>query len=68
MVHGDVGVLHPGAMGAAVAAQAAKAGATVRWLPRGRSAATRQRAGRLGLRSADSIAELAATCEILLSV
>ena len=68
MDHADVGVLHPGAMGAGVAAQVVGTGATVRWLPRGRSAATRQRADRFGLRSADGIEELTATCDIVLSV
>ncbi|MFF5185978.1 NAD(P)-binding domain-containing protein [Streptomyces sp. NPDC000345] len=68
MVLGDVGIPHPGAMGAGVAAQAVAEGATVRWLPRGRSPATGERAGRLGLRAAGSLAELAATCEVVLSV
>ena len=39
-----VGVLHPGSMGAAIAAQARRVGATVLWCPAGRSAATKQRA------------------------
>ncbi|MER5433272.1 DUF1932 domain-containing protein [Streptomyces sp. NPDC002588] len=71
MVHGEfgeVGVLHPGAMGAGVAAQAVAAGASVRWLPQGRGAATRQRAERLGLKPAASVGELAATCDLVLSV
>ncbi|MFC4503905.1 MULTISPECIES: DUF1932 domain-containing protein [Streptomyces] len=68
MVHGDVGVLHPGAMGAGVAAQAVAAGATVWWLPQGRSAATRRRADALGLRPAASIGELAERCDLVLSV
>ncbi|MFI6038575.1 DUF1932 domain-containing protein [Streptomyces sp. NPDC051315] len=64
----DVGILHPGAMGASVAAQAAAAGARVWWLSAGRSTATRQRAAELGLRSAASLEELAATCDTVLSV
>ncbi|MFJ8111796.1 DUF1932 domain-containing protein [Streptomyces sp. NPDC096132] len=63
-----MGILHPGAMGAGVAAQAVAAGATVRWLPQGRSAATVARAEGLGLRPAGSLEELAATCEVVLSV
>ncbi|WP_406010851.1 DUF1932 domain-containing protein [Streptomyces sp. NBC_00637] len=68
MGHRDVGILHPGAMGARVAAQAVTAGAEVWWLPQGRSAASRDRAVAHGLRSATSLRELAATCEIVLSV
>ncbi|QJS99443.1 NAD(P)-dependent oxidoreductase [Streptomyces asoensis] len=68
MGHRDVGILHPGAMGARVAAQAVTAGAAVWWLPQGRSAASRDRAVEFGLRSAASIEELAATCEVVLSV
>ncbi|MFI5967620.1 DUF1932 domain-containing protein [Streptomyces asoensis] len=64
----DVGILHPGSMGAQVAAQAVAAGATLRWLPQGRSAATRERAGDIGLRPAADLRELAGACEILLSV
>lgn len=68
MGQGDVGILHPGAMGARVAAQAATAGAALWWLPQGRSAASRDRAAAFGLRSAASIEELAGTCEVVLSV
>ncbi|MBK3637391.1 NAD(P)-dependent oxidoreductase [Streptomyces sp. MBT97] len=64
----DVGILHPGSMGAQVAAQAVAAGATLRWLPQGRSEATRERAGDIGLRPAAGLRELAGACEILLSV
>ncbi|MBK3627630.1 NAD(P)-dependent oxidoreductase [Streptomyces sp. MBT49] len=64
----DVGILHPGSMGAQVAAQAVAAGATLRWLPQGRSEATRERAGDIGLRPAADLRELAGACEILLSV
>jgi 3-hydroxyisobutyrate dehydrogenase-like beta-hydroxyacid dehydrogenase len=68
MVHADVGILHPGSMGARVAAQAVAAGAGVRWLAQGRSPATRERAAALGLRAADSMAELTAGCAVVLSV
>ncbi|MFE1923801.1 DUF1932 domain-containing protein [Streptomyces asoensis] len=64
----DVGILHPGSMGAQVAAQAVAAGATLRWLPQGRSEATRERAGDIGLRPVADLRELAGACEILLSV
>jgi 3-hydroxyisobutyrate dehydrogenase-like beta-hydroxyacid dehydrogenase len=68
MDHADVGIVHPGSMGAAVAAQAVAAGARVWWSTRGRSAATRARAAELGLRPAGSLAELAAECAVVLSV
>src|SRR5918996_2451928 len=68
MVDADVGIVHPGAMGAQVAAQAVAAGASVWWLPQGRSAATRERAAELGLRAADNLAELTARCTVVLSV
>lgn len=55
MVHRDVGILHPGAMGASVAAQAVTAGARLWWLRQGRSAATRERAAEAGLRSAATL-------------
>ncbi|MFE9676579.1 DUF1932 domain-containing protein [Streptomyces sp. NPDC006259] len=72
MVHRDVdrsvGVLHPGSMGASVAAQAVAGGAEVRWLPRGRSAATRRRADGIGLRAAADLGELVESCQVILSV
>ncbi|MDH6622456.1 3-hydroxyisobutyrate dehydrogenase-like beta-hydroxyacid dehydrogenase [Streptomyces sp. LBL] len=68
MVRADVGIVHPGSMGAQVAAQAVAAGAGVRWLAEGRSAATRERADALGLETARSMAELTAGCEVILSV
>ncbi|MGW7166920.1 DUF1932 domain-containing protein [Streptomyces sp. NPDC054884] len=68
MGHRDVGILHPGEMGATVAAAAVAAGAEVWWLPRGRSAATRERAAASGLRSASGIEELTGTCRVVLSV
>ncbi|MFE9442309.1 DUF1932 domain-containing protein [Streptomyces sp. NPDC006602] len=68
MLHTDVGIVHPGAMGAQVAAQVMAAGSRVWWLPRERSDATRRRAAELGLRSAGSMAELTAQCTLLLSV
>ncbi|MFD4687651.1 DUF1932 domain-containing protein [Streptomyces sp. NPDC058461] len=65
---GIMGMLHPGAMGAAVAAQAVAAGTTVRWLPAGRSAATRRRAEAIGLLPAADLRELADGCGTLVSV
>lgn len=64
----DVGVLHPGAMGAQVAAQAVAAGHRVHWLPRGRGEATRARAESAGLLAADGVSALAETCDVIISV
>jgi len=55
-------------MGAAVAAQAVAAGATVRWLPEGRGSATRQRAESLGLEPVADMAALAGSCDLIISV
>jgi 3-hydroxyisobutyrate dehydrogenase-like beta-hydroxyacid dehydrogenase len=68
MDHADVGIVHPGSMGAQVAAQAVAAGARVWWSAEGRSAATRERAARIGLAAAGSMAELTAKCRLVLSV
>ena len=50
-------VLHPGAMGAAVAAQAAQSGHQVLWVPAHRSAATQERARKAGLTACLSLRE-----------
>jgi 3-hydroxyisobutyrate dehydrogenase-like beta-hydroxyacid dehydrogenase len=65
---GSVGILHPGAMGARVAQQAAGTGARVWWVETGRSAQSRARAEEAGLGGVESVQELAARCEIILSV
>lgn len=64
----NIGILHPGAMGARVGAQAAGVGARVWWLPEDRGPQTAARARDAGLRPAASMAELAGTCRIILSV
>jgi len=66
--HLNAGILHPGSMGSRVAAQLVEAGTTVWWLPGGRSAATRKRAEGFGLRSAESLEQLASECSMILSV
>ncbi|MFI2761496.1 NAD(P)-binding domain-containing protein [Streptomyces echinatus] len=63
-----VGILHPGSMGAAVAAQASRNGAEVLWCPHGRSPATKERAQRYGLASAGGLAELTERADIILSI
>lgn len=61
-------LLHPGAMGAAVAAQAVAAGHEVLWVPEGRSEATRQRAREAGATACDSLGEALERCEVVLSI
>ncbi|HEY6425338.1 MAG TPA: DUF1932 domain-containing protein [Pseudonocardiaceae bacterium] len=62
-----VGLLHPGRMGAAIAAQVAANGHTVLWCPDGRSEASLHRARDAGLRPT-VLGELLADSEIILSV
>jgi 3-hydroxyisobutyrate dehydrogenase-like beta-hydroxyacid dehydrogenase len=57
-----IGLLHPGAMGAAVGHAATAAGAEVRWLPAGRSPASAARAA--GFVPADTLAD----CDLIISV
>ncbi|WP_406422431.1 DUF1932 domain-containing protein [Streptomyces sp. NBC_00873] len=63
-----VTLLHPGAMGAAVAAQAVKAGHEVLWVPEGRSDATHGRAKEVGATACDSLDEALERSEIVLSI
>ena len=63
-----IGVLHPGQMGAVVAATIRNSGHTVYWASDGRSAETRRRADELGLTDAGSTARLCDECSILVSV
>ncbi|MFF4133727.1 DUF1932 domain-containing protein [Streptomyces mirabilis] len=63
-----VGVLHPGSMGAAVAAQAKLSGAEVLWCQTGRSSATRERALRYGLTAVGDLRELVDRADIVLSI
>ena len=63
-----IGVLHPGEMGAAVAAALRSRGYDVLWASDGRSDATNARAGDAGLRDAGSAEALAAACDVVISV
>ncbi|MFJ3965175.1 DUF1932 domain-containing protein [Streptomyces sp. NPDC090036] len=63
-----VTLLHPGAMGAAVAAQAVAAGHEVLWVPEGRSDATHRRAKEAGATACDSLGEALERSEIVLSI
>ncbi|MGM0350874.1 DUF1932 domain-containing protein [Streptomyces sp. Adlamb9] len=63
-----VGVLHPGSMGAAVAAQARFSGAEVLWCPTERGPASRDRAAKYGLATAGSLGELVERADVILSI
>ncbi|MFR9725032.1 DUF1932 domain-containing protein [Streptomyces sp. MS19] len=60
-------LLHPGEMGAAIGAEAVRAGTRVFWVPSGRSLASRERAKRAGLEAA-SLADALAASDAVLSV
>jgi 3-hydroxyisobutyrate dehydrogenase-like beta-hydroxyacid dehydrogenase len=62
------GILHPGAMGTAVAAAAKNSGCEVYWVSEGRSPNTRRRAADLGLLDAGSLAVLCSRCTVIASV
>ncbi|WP_434591773.1 DUF1932 domain-containing protein [Streptomyces sp. A5-4] len=63
-----VTLLHPGSMGAAVAAQAVEAGHEVLWVPDDRSEATRRRAMEAGAIACDSLGEALERSDVVLSV
>ncbi|WP_217208873.1 NAD(P)-dependent oxidoreductase [Streptomyces sp. AC550_RSS872] len=63
-----VGILHPGSMGAAVAACAATNAAAVLWCRDGRSPASRARAERFGLEPVPTLQELLDRCNVLISL
>jgi 3-hydroxyisobutyrate dehydrogenase-like beta-hydroxyacid dehydrogenase len=63
-----IGILHPGEMGAAVAATARNSGHEVFWASEGRSAETGRRAAQTGLADAGSLARLCHICEVIVSV
>ena len=63
-----IGVLHPGQMGAALAAALRAGGHDVVWASGGRSEATAARASEAGLRDVCSPEAMAGACDIVLSV
>jgi 3-hydroxyisobutyrate dehydrogenase-like beta-hydroxyacid dehydrogenase len=63
-----VGLLHPGAMGAALGAQLRHAGCEVRWASAGRSRGTKRRAWAADLEDAGTLDELVARSDVVLSV
>lgn len=63
-----VGLLHPGEMGTAVGASVVASGARVLWVSEGRGETTAARAREIGLQDAGTLAALARSAEIVLSV
>lgn len=63
-----LGILHPGAMGASVAAALQRGGHAVAWASAGRSAQTRARADPLALDDAGTLSSLCARARTLISV
>jgi 3-hydroxyisobutyrate dehydrogenase-like beta-hydroxyacid dehydrogenase len=68
MTIATVGLLHPGAMGAAVGGVLIDAGHAVLWASEGRSAETAARARRAGLEDVGSVPVLAARSDLVLSI
>jgi 3-hydroxyisobutyrate dehydrogenase-like beta-hydroxyacid dehydrogenase len=68
MGEAQIGLLHPGEMGAAVAGCLAAAGHPVLWASAGRGPATAARAGAAGLRDAGTATALARRAGVILSV
>ncbi|HET6354868.1 NAD(P)-dependent oxidoreductase [Streptomyces sp.] len=68
MDHPIVGILHPGSMGAAVAACATVNATSVLWCPAGRSPATAARAKQHGLESVPELGELLDRADIVISL
>jgi 3-hydroxyisobutyrate dehydrogenase-like beta-hydroxyacid dehydrogenase len=63
-----VGLLHPGEMGTAIGASVVASGARVLWVSQGRGEATAARAREIGLEDVGTLAALARSAEIVLSV
>jgi 3-hydroxyisobutyrate dehydrogenase-like beta-hydroxyacid dehydrogenase len=63
-----VGLLHPGRMGSAIAAQLIARGHRVVWCPVGRSVGSARRAEQVGLVAVDSIGELLTACDVVFSI
>ncbi|MFF4145920.1 DUF1932 domain-containing protein [Streptomyces sp. NPDC001698] len=63
-----IGILHPGSMGAAVAACAATNAAAVLWCETGRSAASAERAAQFGLTPVTTLSELLDRSDVVISL
>jgi 3-hydroxyisobutyrate dehydrogenase-like beta-hydroxyacid dehydrogenase len=62
------GILHPGAMGSALARQLRGRGERVLWVSEGRSAATRERAAQAEIEDAGTVAELVQRAELVIAI
>ena len=63
-----IGILHPGEMGASVAAAAREAGAKVSWASAGRSDVSHRRAVESGLEDKTNLAELTSSSDMIIAV
>lgn len=68
MTQSWIGIIHPGEMGISIAAAAQHNGHSVCWASADRSAATRARAAQYSLNDLGTIAQLCATCSIIICV
>jgi 3-hydroxyisobutyrate dehydrogenase-like beta-hydroxyacid dehydrogenase len=68
MTIATVGLLHPGAMGAAVGKVLTQAGRTVLWASERRGARSADRAAKAGLEDAGTAAEMAARSDLVLAI
>jgi 3-hydroxyisobutyrate dehydrogenase-like beta-hydroxyacid dehydrogenase len=68
MAERKIGILHPGNMGISIAASMQNSGNAVYWASEGRSAQTRERAEKFNLLDARTLAELCATCSVIVCV
>ena len=68
MTIATVGLLHPGAMGAAVGRVLTQTGRTVLWASEGRSAESGARAREADLQDAGTVVELAARSDLVLAI
>lgn len=68
MTQPQIGIIHPGEMGISIAAAAQHNRPPVHWASDGRSAATHERAAQHGLHDVGTIANLCASCSIIISI
>jgi 3-hydroxyisobutyrate dehydrogenase-like beta-hydroxyacid dehydrogenase len=62
------GILHPGAMGTAVAVSARNSGCQVYWASEGRRPQSQERAERAGFSDAETVAGICGACDVIASV
>ena len=67
-VEQNIGFLHPGVMGAALASSARERGCQVYWVGEGRSLQTRERARAAGMHELATVAELCSECAVIVGI